>query len=124
VILAGDAAGVDPLMGEGISYAFEHGKLAAAAIADFLGGRGDVLAAYGRELHRGPVGRKLRRLAFAARRFYGPRHRLFFKLAETSRRAQQLGVEWYNGNHRFDEAPIWAGLGRWAAAVLGVKPLR
>ncbi|HLI80052.1 MAG TPA: FAD-dependent monooxygenase, partial [Candidatus Binataceae bacterium] len=33
VMLAGDAAGVDPLMGEGISCAFEHGKLAAGAIA-------------------------------------------------------------------------------------------
>ena len=38
VILAGDAAGVDPLMGEGISCAFEHGKLAANAICNFLDG--------------------------------------------------------------------------------------
>ncbi|MFZ0887514.1 MAG: FAD-dependent oxidoreductase, partial [Candidatus Binataceae bacterium] len=37
-ILAGDAAGVDPLMGEGISCAFEHGKLAAAGVASFLDG--------------------------------------------------------------------------------------
>ncbi len=38
VLLAGDAAGVDPLMGEGISYAFEHAKLAAQAVDGFLAG--------------------------------------------------------------------------------------
>src|SRR5579883_90184 len=46
VLLAGDAAGVDPLMGEGISYAFEHGKLAARAVDDFTAGRPGALAAY------------------------------------------------------------------------------
>ena len=124
VILAGDASGVDPLMGEGISCAFEHGKLAARAIADLIGGCDDALAAYGRELHHGMIGRKLRRLAFAARRFYGPRHRLYFRLARMSRRAQELGVDWYNGVNRLDEAPIAAGLARWAAAVLLGKVLR
>ncbi len=44
VILAGDAAGVDPLMGEGISCAFEHGKLAAIAIGKFLDGDRNALA--------------------------------------------------------------------------------
>ena len=78
VILAGDAAGVDPLMGEGISCAFEHGKLAADAIARMLDGDSRALAAYDRALHRGPVGRKLGKLAFAARHFYGPRHRMYF----------------------------------------------
>jgi flavin-dependent dehydrogenase len=32
VILAGDAAGVDPLLGEGISFALAYGQVAAAAI--------------------------------------------------------------------------------------------
>jgi flavin-dependent dehydrogenase len=48
VLLAGDAAGVDPLMGEGISYAFEHGRLAATAIAGFLTGDQGALADYDR----------------------------------------------------------------------------
>lgn len=34
VLLAGDAAGVDPLFGEGISFALVHGRVAAAAVAD------------------------------------------------------------------------------------------
>ncbi|HLX06024.1 MAG TPA: NAD(P)/FAD-dependent oxidoreductase, partial [Candidatus Binatus sp.] len=50
-ILAGDAAGVDPLMGEGISCAFEHGKLAANAIVKFLDGDRDALRTYDRVLH-------------------------------------------------------------------------
>lgn len=124
VILAGDAAGVDPLMGEGISYAFEHGRLAAMAIARLLDGEGDALAAYERELHRGVVGRKLAKLNFAARRFYGPRSRLFFRLAGLSRRAQQVGIDWYNGAHGFDELPVRTLIAKWAGAVLLGIPLR
>ena len=81
VLLAGDAAGVDPLMGEGISYAFEHGKLAAQALDAWFAGTAGALRGYDHALHRGAVARKLRRLLFAARRFYGPHHRLYFRLA-------------------------------------------
>jgi menaquinone-9 beta-reductase len=105
-ILAGDAAGVDPLMGEGISSAFEHGKLAAGAVARYLDGDCSSLEAYGSELHRGLTGRKLRRLAFTARRFYGPHHRFYFRLAGLSGRLQRLGVDWYNGTRRIDELSI------------------
>jgi len=105
-ILAGDAAGVDPLMGEGISCAFEHGKLAAAALARYLDGDCSALEAYGTELHRGLMGRKLRRLAFAARRFYGAHHRLYFRLAGFSGKLQQLSIDWYNGARRIDELSI------------------
>jgi flavin-dependent dehydrogenase len=102
-ILAGDAAGVDPLMGEGISCAFEHGKLAASAIAGYLDGDCAALEAYGNELHRGLMGRKLRRLGFAARRFYGVHHRFYFRLAGLSSKLQQSGVDWYNGARCLDE---------------------
>jgi menaquinone-9 beta-reductase len=123
-ILAGDAAGVDPLMGEGISCAFEHGKLAAGAIVKFLDGDRRAFEIYGCELHRSAIGRKLRRLAFAARRFYGPRHRLYFRLAGMSRRAQELGVDWFNGVRGLDEAPVIEGILRWAGAVLFGMPVR
>ncbi len=124
VILAGDAAGVDPLMGEGISCAFEHGKLAANAIAKFLDGDAGALRSYDRELHDGAVGKKLRKLAFAARHFYGPRHKLFFRIARISRRAQEIGVDWYNGAHYLDEAPTPHLVARWARTVLLGDPLR
>jgi menaquinone-9 beta-reductase len=103
VILAGDAAGVDPLMGEGISFALEHGLMAAEAALRFLDGNADALRAYDRALHSGYNARKLGRLAFAARRFYGPRHWFYFKLASLSRHAQILGLDWYNGANGVDE---------------------
>jgi menaquinone-9 beta-reductase len=118
VMLVGDAAGVDPLMGEGISCAFEHGKLAASAICKYLDGDSGALRGYDRALHEGAVGKKLRKLAFAARHFYGPHHKLFFRLARISRRAQEIGVDWYNGARHLDEVPTRSLIARWARAVL------
>jgi len=124
VILAGDAAGVDPLMGEGISCAFEHGKIAAGAIVRFIDGDADALGAYDRSLHEGAVGRKLAKLAFAARHFYGAHHRFFFRVARTSRRAHELGVDWYNGARHLDELPTRQLVARWIRAVLLGVPVR
>ncbi|HLX05026.1 MAG TPA: FAD-dependent monooxygenase, partial [Candidatus Binatus sp.] len=124
VILAGDAAGVDPLMGEGISCAFEHGKLAADAIVKFLDGDRDALRTYDRVLHDGAVGKKLRKLAFAARHFYSPHHRLFFRVARISHRAREIGVDWYNGARHLDELPTRRLVARWARAVLLREPVR
>jgi flavin-dependent dehydrogenase len=123
VLLAGDAAGVDPLMGEGISYAFEHAKLAALAVDGFLAGNPGALAGYDDALHRGATARKLRRLLFAARRFYGPRHRLYFRLATLSRSAQRIGIDWYNGVDELDETPLPSLLAKWAKAVLLGAPM-
>ena len=118
VILAGDAAGVDPLMGEGISCAFEHGKIAAHAICKYLDGDRGALEAYDRTLHDGAVGKKLSKLAFGARNFYGPHHKFFFRIARVSRRAQEIGVDWYNGARHLDEMPTPRLIARWARAVL------
>lgn len=118
VMLAGDAAGVDPLMGEGISCAFEHGRLAASAIDESLCGAAGALAAYDRELHHGPVGRKLAKLGFAARHFYGAHHRWFFRIARASGAAQAIGVDWYNGARHLDEVPTRRLVARLARTVL------
>jgi flavin-dependent dehydrogenase len=97
VVLAGDAAGCDPLMGEGISFALEYGRLAAAAIVDART-RGDLsFRHYARAVARGALGRKLRLLGFLARHFYGRHPRAWFRIASVSERAQRLGLAWYNG---------------------------
>ena len=124
VMLAGDAAGVDPLMGEGISCAFEHGKIAARYIGELLAGDRAALTHYDKELHNGAVGRKLRKLAFAARHFYGPRHRLYFRLAGVSRKAQEIGVDWYNGAAHTDEIRSRRLIAKWMRAVLFNSPVR
>lgn len=107
-LLAGDAAGVDPLMGEGISYCFDYGRLAADAICEADGACD--FSEYAQAVQRSWMGVKLRRLDFATRLFYGSTSRLWFGLAARSRRAQELGVRWYNGVGGVDRMSIWQGL--------------
>jgi flavin-dependent dehydrogenase len=118
-VLVGDAAGCDPLMGEGISFALEYGTLAAEAIVAAHVEREWSFARYARAVARGPIGRKLRRLELAARLFYGPRRRLWFRLAAASARAQAVGLAWYNGVDGWDERGALAAL----AALVSGRPL-
>jgi flavin-dependent dehydrogenase len=106
-ILVGDAAGVDPLMGEGISFALEYGALAAESIVRAHATRDWSYAGYGRAVHGGPIGRKLRRLAIGANLFYGRAGGLMFRVAAASARAQAIGLRWYNGVDGWDERSAW-----------------
>ena len=103
VLLAGDAAGVDPLMGEGISFAFEYGRRAAAAVTRAFAKQSFDFADYETAVARSWMGVKLRRLELATRLFYGPTWRLWFALAGSSRQAQDLGIRWYNGVDGWDQ---------------------
>jgi len=111
VFLAGDAAGVDPLMGEGISLALDYGVFAAAAAkrafrsGDFSG------ADYQRAVETSWLGKKLRRLHLATQLFYGPSWRLWFGVARHSERARALGLRWYNGVDDWDRRSGWAAVG-------------
>lgn len=108
--LVGDAAGVDPLMGEGISLALEYGTIAAAAV---VRGRrsGDFSAdAYRCAVEGSWLGAKLRRLHLAARLLYGPTWRACFAVAERSRRGRALGLRWYNGIDGWDQRSGWDAL--------------
>lgn len=97
VLLVGDAAGVDPLLGEGISCALEYGGLAARELARGFA-LGDLsFSGYGRRVRRSPMGRKLVRLALLTRLFYGSSGWLWFRVARLSGRAQRIGMNWYNG---------------------------
>ena len=97
VLLVGDAAGVDPLLGEGISFALQFGQLAAASLSRGFA-EGDLrFRSYRHEVARSAMGRKLRRLGFAARVVYGRMGPLWFRVARLSRRAQITGMNWYNG---------------------------
>lgn len=97
VLLVGDAAGVDPLLGEGISFALEYGRLAAHQLQEGFE-TGDLgFSGYGDRVSASPLGKKLRRLALGARLFYGPRSDIWFRVARLSRTAQRIGMNWYNG---------------------------
>jgi len=110
-LLVGDAAGVDPLMGEGISFALEYGLLAAEAIWRAHETRDWSFHSYVAAVERGPLGRKLRRLDVGSRLFYGPRGRWWFRLAAASRRAQRIGLAWYNGVDDWDQRSAFAAVG-------------
>jgi flavin-dependent dehydrogenase len=109
-MLVGDAAGVDPLMGEGISFCFEYGRLAATALASRRPSAEAPFAAYQQAVRSSWMGRKLRRLGLATRLFYGPTRRVWFGVASRSRRAQEIGIRWYNGVDGVDRLSLWQGL--------------
>jgi flavin-dependent dehydrogenase len=102
-------------MGEGISFALEYGDLAAEAIVAAAATGDWSFAGYGRAVHRGPIGRKLRRLGLGARLFYGRSSSLAFRLAAASPRAQAIGLRWYNGVDGWDGRSaahaLWALVG-------------
>lgn len=74
VLLAGDAAGVDALFAEGISYALEYGAVVADAIQDAFARNDFSFADYRARLLQHRLGRSLQRRAFIAKHLYRFRH--------------------------------------------------
>jgi len=70
VLLAGDAAGVEPFLGEGISYALNFGLLAAQVAIDALARNDFSFSGYERCLRTSDFGRSLRWKRFVAHHFY------------------------------------------------------
>ncbi len=102
VVLVGDAAGIDPLFAEGISYALEYGAVAAEAIADTFIRHDYSFTNYNSMLQQQHLGRMLRFKMCVARMLYKhPRSRawtLLWALASIAptpikhRVGQALGV--------------------------------
>ncbi len=107
VVLVGDAAGAEPLMGEGISFAFEYGSFAARAIREALRTKDCSFDAYTRTLAQSWLGKKLARLSFATKLFYGRTARLWFTLAARHTRFQSIGLKWYNGAEGWHQRSGW-----------------
>lgn len=80
ILLAGDAAGVDPLLGEGISLALGYGELAARAVIAGLDRNNLDFADYTRDVHASPMGRSLRFRHRAASLVYRLQHPLLQRL--------------------------------------------
>lgn len=73
LLLVGDAAGVDPTFGEGISIAIGYGKLAAAELVSAHESGNWQFAGYRARVHKSALGRALKRRVRAARLVYGVR---------------------------------------------------
>ncbi len=110
VVLVGDAAGAEPLMGEGISFAFEYGAFAAAAVHGALRSGDFSFSTYTPDLAHAWFGKKLTRLGLATRLFYGPTWRVWFALAANSGRLQSIGLKWYNGVDDWHRRSGWSVL--------------
>ncbi len=70
LLLAGDAAGVDPFVGEGISFALGYGKIAAGTIAAAFARNDFLLADYGRRVRGDSLLGTLPLRVWLARRLY------------------------------------------------------
>ncbi len=71
VLLVGDAAGVDGIFGEGISFALGYGELAARTIADAFASGDFSFAGYHRHVLASPLGRALQIRSHITRLLYG-----------------------------------------------------
>jgi len=107
VLLVGDAAGAEPLMGEGISFALEYGKFAARAISSALQTKRFDFTDYTTTLARSRLGKKLTRLYYTAKLFYGRTAPLWFTLVAHSPRLQSVGLKWYNSVDGWHERSGW-----------------
>jgi flavin-dependent dehydrogenase len=77
VVLVGDAAGIEPWLGEGISMSLAYGPVAAEAIAAAFERKNFSFGDYRRYILRSSLGRVLRRNQRIAKYFYQPRLRPF-----------------------------------------------
>jgi flavin-dependent dehydrogenase len=73
VLLVGDAAGVDPLWGEGISFSLGYGHVAANAIVCALKSKDFSFTTYKDQLLEHEVGQELMNRLQWANRLYSPR---------------------------------------------------
>jgi flavin-dependent dehydrogenase len=73
VLLVGDAAGVEPWLGEGISMALAYGPVAAATIVAALEKNDYAFADYRQRILANQLGKILRRNRLVARLFYAPK---------------------------------------------------
>ena len=70
ILLAGDAAGVDPLFGEGISFALAYGQVAAEAISDAFAQQMFEFVDYKNRIVSHPILRQLRARTHIAQLVY------------------------------------------------------
>ncbi|MGZ6346410.1 MAG: FAD-dependent oxidoreductase [Anaerolineales bacterium] len=80
VLLAGDAAGVDALFGEGISIALGYGGFAARALVDAFAQKDFSFIDYRRLILRSEMGKSLRRRTWWAKFYYHLRWQGFQRL--------------------------------------------
>lgn len=80
IVLAGDAAGADPWLGEGISHALDFGRRASDVVMDAFARNDFSFECYTRTIATSPLGRSLRLKRFIAHVVYGNRGEWFYQV--------------------------------------------
>lgn len=80
IMLAGDAAGADPWLGEGISHALDFGRRASDAVIDAFARNDFSFETYTRTIATSPLGHRLRLKRLIAHVVYGNRAEWFYRL--------------------------------------------
>ncbi|MBP6469034.1 MAG: FAD-dependent monooxygenase [Chloroflexi bacterium] len=100
VLLVGDAAGADPLMGEGISFALGYGQVAAQAINQAFERQDFSYAAYRSLLLTDPLFIQLDRRTRLAHIAYKARHPFFIRLGWQAVRFFIRFTRWGNPDYK------------------------
>jgi menaquinone-9 beta-reductase len=105
VILAGDAAGADPFMGEGISFALGYGNVAAAAIVDAFARADFSFAGYRQRILADPLLAQLKSRVWLARLAYWLKYPWLFRLGWRLARLLIRFTCWRNPDYNPIEPP-------------------
>jgi flavin-dependent dehydrogenase len=107
VLFVGDAAGVEPLFGEGIVSALAYGRLAAKSAFDALRHRDFSFSQYEERVRSSPIGSMMRRRRMIARRLYAnPKlARIFLNQGALLRGLGLLHARKYGGRITWEGAP-------------------
>ncbi len=100
VLLVGDAAGADPLMGEGISFALGYGRVAAQAIHQAFERQDFSYATYRSQLLADPLFIQLDRRTRLAHIAYKARHPFFIRLGWQAVRFFIRFTRWGNPDYK------------------------
>lgn len=100
VLLAGEAAGIDLMLGEGIAQAIDYGALAGGYLAEKLD-RGDLrFDDWGRRVARSTLGLDLRLRRAVMRRFYGDQRDRVERYLRDEPSFLRFGTQYFAGKPR------------------------
>ncbi len=105
VLLVGDAAGADPLFGEGISFALGYGAVAAPVIADAFARQDFSLASYRERLLQDSLFRHLELRTRLARKAYLLNYPWLVRIGWSIARLAVRLTRWRDRDYRPGEAP-------------------
>jgi menaquinone-9 beta-reductase len=117
VILVGEAAGIDPVTGEGIAQAVQYGAVAGRYLARKLHGHMGDLSDWAREIRRTMIGRDLLTRTAALPLFYGVRRPDVERFLLETPEFIQIGLQHFAGKRWSSRAFVRGGTAALAAAI-------